>query len=297
MASTFDVPPQNEAVVAVESDERAKVNDDAVLGQQMAVVSETEERDVAGEQHDTEQRALYVTTQELKRRGFTINQIRLQVGRHHSTIARLFGADIYPNRAPRRRGRKQAMRFDAYLRQRWDEGCHNAKHLFREIKAQGYGGSSVTIRRYVHLWREPVPDVFKTPLPKTPSPRAVVWLLLKPTPRLSDEEQKLIAGITTLSPTIKRGCELVQEFRRIVRERASESLTSWINSAAESGMVEFENFVTNLRRDEAAVRAGLTHKWSNGQTEGQVNRLKYIKRQMFGRANFDLLKARVLHVN
>ncbi len=82
-----------------------------------------------------------------------------------------------------------------------------------------------------------------------------------------------------------------------MRERQEESLTAWMEVAARSGMFEFENFVTNLRRDEAAVRAGLTYAWSNGQTEGQVNRLKYIKRQMFGRANFDLLKARVLHAN
>jgi len=286
-----------EVVVPITTGKRVEVNDDAVLGQQAAVLPETEEQIVDSEQQDADKRALYVTTQELKRQGLTINQIRLQVGRHHSTIARLFGADLYPERALRRRARKQASPFGTYLRRRWAEGCHNAKHLFDEIKAQGYGGSSVTIRRYVRGWRESVPIMFKTPLPKVPSPRAAVWLFLKPTTRLTDDEQKLTASIATLSPTIKRGWEMVQEFRRIVRERAGESLTSWIEAAAQSGMIEFENFVTNLRRDEAAVRAGLTQAWSNGQTEGQVNRLKYIKRQMFGRANFDLLKARVLHTN
>ncbi len=295
-ASNVDVVP-GQVVVASSTGDLAKVNDAAVIGQQIAVVLEAKEQNVDDQQHDAENKALYVTTQELKRQGLTINQIRLQVGRHHSTIGRLFGADLYPERAPRRRPRKQASPFDTYLRQRWAEGCHNAKHLFDEIKAQGYGGSSVTIRRYVRGWREPVPMIFKTPLAKAPSPRSVVWLFLKPTPRLTDDEQKLIASITTLSPTIKRGCELVQEFRRIVRERVAESLTSWMDSAAQSGLVEFENFVTNLHRDEAAVRAGLTHAWSNGQTEGQVNRLKYIKRQMFGRAKFDLLRARVLHAN
>ena len=154
----------------------------------------------------------------------------------------------------------------------------------------------MTIRRDVRGWRQaPALIVCKTPLPKALSPRTVIWLLLKPEARLTDEDRKLNAEIVTLSPTLKRGRELVEEFRRIVRERQEKALNAWMEAVAESELVDFENFVTHLRRDEAAVRAGLTQAWSNGPTEGQVNRLKYLKRQMFGRAKFDLLKARVLH--
>ncbi len=87
---------------------------------------------------------------------------------------------------------------------------------------------------------------------------------------------------------------MVEEFREIVRERKEEKLTSWIESAKRSKLVEFENFVVGIKRDESAVRAALTYEWSNGQTEGQINRLKMLKRQMYGRAKFDLLKMRVL---
>ncbi len=286
----------DEVASSIKTTEVAAAGDNSSSSPQFAALPSKTKHDHGPEQPETERRVLYRTTQQLKQQGLTINQIRLRVGRHHSTIARLYGADLYPEPATPRKRRKQAMAFETYLRQRWNEGCHNAKRLFREIKAQGYGGSSVTIRRYVRGWRQaPALIVCKTPLPKAPSPRTVVWLLLKPEARLADEDRKLIAEIVTLSPTLKRGRELVEEFRRIVRERQEKALNAWMEAVAESELVDFENFMTHLRRYEAAVRAGLTQTWSNGPTEGQVNRLKYLKRQMFGRAKFDLLKARVLH--
>jgi transposase len=81
----------------------------------------------------------------------------------------------------------------------------------------------------------------------------------------------------------------------LVRERRPEVLASWLTEADASGLPEFVAFAAGLRRDHAAVEAALTHAWSNGQTEGQINRLKFLKRQMYGRARFDLLRRRVLH--
>lgn len=140
-------------------------------------------------------------------------------------------------------------------------------------------------------------SIFATLPLKVPSPRTTVWLLLKARGCLSEEDRRFIDELLALCPTIQRGRDLVEEFRGIVRGRQETKLTGWMESVAKSELVDFENFVSHLRRDEAAVRAGLTYQWSNGPTEGQVNRLKYLKRQMFGRANFDLLKARVLHAN
>lgn len=182
-----------------------------------------------------------------------------------------------------------------YLRRRWAEGCHNARQLFGELKEQGYGGSERTIRRQTCQWREPVPQLVKTPPLRVPTPRTVTWLLLKKKETLKEEEGALVDELLRSSPVIKQGWELVREFREMIRGRRAEAFAPWLASADQSQIVELENFATGIRRDEAAVRAALTSDWSNGQTEGQINRLKFIKRQMYGRAKFDLLKARVLH--
>ena len=87
---------------------------------------------------------------------------------------------------------------------------------------------------------------------------------------------------------------LAQEFRRLVRDRDAAALPVWLWQARGSGVRDLHRFTAHLERDEAAVRAALTLPWSNGQVEGQVNRLKTVKRQMYGRANFDLLRLRYL---
>lgn len=95
---------------------------------------------------------------------------------------------------------------------------------------------------------------------------------------------------------VKQGYDLVQRFRQLLAARKGEELDDWIKQVEATEGAPFKGFLHGLRRDEAAVRNAFTSSWSNGQTEGQVNRLKCIKRQMFGRAKFDLLKARVLNV-
>ncbi len=98
------------------------------------------------QQYHAERKAVYELVQEMKRQGLNINQIRLQIKRHHSTVTRFFHAESYPV-TTRRRGSRLAARFMDYLQKRWAEGCHNAKRLFSEIREQGYRGSDVTIRR------------------------------------------------------------------------------------------------------------------------------------------------------
>ena len=88
---------------------------------------------------------------------------------------------------------------------------------------------------------------------------------------------------------------LTEEFGRIVRTRARPDLQSWLEQAESSTIGEFRQFALVLRRDLGAVEAALTYEWSNGQTEGQINRLKLLKRQMYGRASLPLLRRRFLH--
>jgi transposase len=103
-----------------------------------------------------------------------------------------------------------------------------------------------------------------------------------------------VKQLSEISPEIAAIQKLAQRFGRLIRERDEEEFARWLAEASTSASVEMKGFAAGLRRDQAAVEAALRYAWSNGQTEGQVNRLKNLKRQMYGRAGFDLLKARVL---
>ena len=119
-------------------------------------------------------------------------------------------------------------------------------------------------------------------------------MLLRPE-RLKDEERVVVERLCQLFPDLKAAQGLVLDFTRMVRQRAAEGLLAWLRAAARSKVKEFVGFARGIGEDYEAVTNALTYEWSNGQLEGQVNRLKVIKRQMYGRAKFDLLRARVLH--
>ncbi len=104
----------------------------------------------------------------------------------------------------------------------------------------------------------------------------------------------MLRKLLTASSDANAAYPLAHDFLRILRERKGEELGDWMKRAQSSGVREIKSFAAGLRRDEVAVRAGLTLPYSNGQTEGQVNRLKLIKRQGYGRASLDLLRQRVL---
>lgn len=240
----------------------------------------------------------YDGVKELQGQGLTIIQISKHLGLHYGMVADFFRAEVYPAIRRGKRG-SAADKFDAYLRERWAAGCRNARQLYREVSERGFSGREITIRRYVQLWREPdeLAARLSPPPPKVavPLPRTCTWLLLRDESKLTEQEQQLRQALLEMSSEIKRGREIVVAFRNLISNRQADKLTAWMQEAQQSKLIELENFAMVLRRDEAAVRAAATSEWSNGQTEGQINRLKCLKRQMFGRAKFDLLKARVLH--
>ena len=213
----------------------------------------------------------------MQREGWQIAQVRRHLGLSYGRVQRFFEADQCPHRVGKVHG-SQVDRYDAYLRQRWAEGCHNALQLFRELQERGYRGSDVTIRRYVQPWREINPEVerikplISPPRVPVPSSRALAWLLLKPREKLPEQDQQLAAEVLKLSPEIAQGLQLVNVFRKLMRQRKA----NWIAQAEQSRLSALAGFASNLRKDEAAVRAAFSSPWSNGQTEGQVNRLKFM---------------------
>jgi transposase len=126
------------------------------------------------------------------------------------------------------------------------------------------------------------------------SPRQARWLLLKPEAELKPEQRLALDHFGRSNPEVLIAQQLVVAFLQLVRKREPESLEPWIEKARASGVAELVEFAKGLIRDRAAVEASLRYKWSNGLTEGHVNRLKMIKRTAYGRASFALLRQRVL---
>ena len=231
----------------------------------------------------------------LRQQGWSQRAISHQTGLERKTVRRYLRAGTFREWATPQR-RRTLDRFLPYLEQRWAEGCHNAAQLWREIEQQGYGGRPGMIRQWAiprrgkeHLER--LLAAAQQKRKQVPTPREVVWWLLQPEERRA-EEHRFVEALYEQAPEVRHAAEAAREFMRLIREPDVAAWPGWQKAAARTLLAPF---VQQLQRDEAAVQAALTYVWSNGQTEGQVHRLKLIKRQMFGRAKFDLLKKRVLY--
>jgi transposase len=189
--------------------------------------------------------------------------------------------------------------YKGYLLNRWDEGCHTATRLWREIQALGYSASYTTVSRFLASLRLPVgqrPSVHRARLTlmRPPTPRHVALLCLKDPDTLTPRQHDLLTQLCAQDATIASAYALTRRFATMAHERQGGCLDAWIEAATGSAVPDLRRFAAGLVPDKAAVQAGLTEEWSNGQTEGQINRLKTLKRQMYGRAQFDLLRRRLL---
>lgn len=129
---------------------------------------------------------------------------------------------------------------------------------------------------------------------RPPSPKRLVWLLLDNPESLGATEHQALKQMLEASNDLAKTYPLIQRFRKMVRYREAADFDGWLKDALSCGVKDFETFAAGFKREHPAVEAALTLAYSNGQTEGQINRLKLIKRSMYGRASFDLLRQRVL---
>ncbi len=127
-----------------------------------------------------------------------------------------------------------------------------------------------------------------------PTLRTLSWRILARPGKLEEREQAQVKTVCQVHEDVDLAATLAQEFATMVRERDGSKLDAWLERASASGIPAVRNFAASLRQDYGAVKAALTLPWSNGPTEGNINRLKMLKRQMYGRAKVDLLKQRVL---
>jgi transposase len=178
--------------------------------------------------------------------------------------------------------------------------------LWRELHERGYPGSLRMVWLWVALRRErnnigraparPVEvssPAQSSTVANLPASRRLVWLLLHPVSELELDEQRLRQRLLQL-PDIDRAYELAQRFLALIRQRQVDALQPWINACRDSGIAELSRFAQGLQYEFPIIQAALRLPFSNGVTQGHVNRLKFIKRSMYGRANFDLLRLRVL---
>jgi transposase len=232
---------------------------------------------------------------ELRQQNRSRRAIARELGLDRATVRRWLDAGCLPELA--RRGRPRKVRaWLPYLEARWQAGCRNAVTLTTELQARGFAGSYDTIRRLVAGWREAgannTAHIRRLP---PPSPTSVAWWLFKPPSDRTDEQRRFVDSFCHECPPVAIATALANEFASIIRDRKPNELQDWLERASSPQVpVEFRRFTKGLEEDLEAIRAALSLEWSNGQTEGQVNRIKMIKRQMYGRAKFDLLRRRVL---
>ncbi|HEY6377277.1 MAG TPA: ISL3 family transposase [Edaphobacter sp.] len=232
----------------------------------------------------------YESVIEQVRTGLSQAEISRRLGIDRRTIRRWTRSGDFPERKPVFR-RSSIDEYRRYLDQRWEEGCHNASQLWREMRERGFTGMDSIVRNWIRqhhgcrisrLDREPT-------VPQMPrvSPRQTTWQILKP----CESGRPYLEELYRRCPEIATAAGVAREFFRIVQQRDLPAWANWQESARHSALA---SFARHLYRDEAAVQAALQYRWNNGPVEGNVHRLKLIKRSMYGRASFDLLRLRVL---
>ena len=240
-------------------------------------------------------RQRHATVHQLLADGHSVSAIAADLGLARNTVRRFArAADPGQLLAADGTGRRPSMLAGhaSYLHQRWAEGGTDATRLWREIRARGYQGGYTRVRDYLAPWRAQA--TVPAPAPQPPKVKTVTsWIMSDPRGLTAEDNHQLAAilGACSELASLRRH---VAAFAEMMTGRRGRELEKWIDAVTTSGPRELRSFVTGLRRDQDAVTAGLTLPWSSGVVEGHVNRIKMLKRQMYGRANPDLLRRRIL---
>ncbi len=251
--------------------------------------------------------ARYQEVHKLHAQGWSFASIARMLGMHKKTVAKFAQAERFPEARPRGDRRRKLTPYLSYLQSQWEAGDHNAARLYRAIQAQGFRGSETTVRAYLSELRDeteprtgprrqfPVSTSRQQRWqPSAPSSRRATWLILSRQEKLSQEKRRQRDIVLEAHPEVNTACLLAQAFAQVIRTSNAKALEPWLGQAIDSGIPELGSFVAGIRRDQSAVFAALSYPWSQGQVEGQILRLKLLKRQSYGQAGFDLLRHRVL---
>ena len=237
----------------------------------------------------------HAAVQTLAARGLGLRAIARELGVDRKTVRRFAHAATGDEAVARAISRPTVLdRYQPHLHRRWNQGCRDAAILHAEITALGYRGSLRTVYRYLQPLRAGT-----APAALTPSALKIgevtSWLLRRPED-LNLRQQQLLADVRSHCAQLDRLAGHVTGFAKMMTKRTGEQdLAGWLERVETDDQPELHTFAAGIRLDLAAVTAGLSLPYSSGVTEGNVNRLKAIKRQMYGRASLDLLRKRVIH--
>jgi transposase len=240
---------------------------------------------------------------ELHRLGWPMRRIARELGLSRAAVRRYLRRTTCPDWRPGRAARSGLDKYRAEIDRRIAEGCTSAAKLHRELVSQGCRHSYVSVQRYVRKRlaaagksRAGVNAAKPPPAPPLPSARQLSFDWVRRRENREEEQQARLDAIRGRSAELSAALDLADEFAALIRKLSPGTLTAWLAKAEASSCLEMRRFAEGIRRDEAAVEAAVSRPWSNGPVEGHVNRLKTIKRQMYGRAGFVLLRARVVKV-
>jgi transposase len=264
-----------------------------------------EHRHIVRMANQSSRQAIFDRVHSLRSEGKTVAEIVRQAGFDRRTISKWIQSDVLPQRNASAPKTSSPLYFEDYLSRRWAEGCVRGRRLFNEIKTRGYSGSFSNLERLLAKWRRPKRGAQQAPVlptmrPVDPahgrpiSPIVAAALCIKPRGLLTSSQAAKIDVLTRDWREFAAMRQLAMRFRGILRSKKVSKLGTWLKAADQSGLYAIQRFARTLRRDINAVRNAVTEPWSNGQTEGQINRLKTLKRAMYGRAGPELLRARML---
>jgi len=256
-------------------------------------------------QRQARRQALHEQVWALHRQGWTASAIAQEVGLSLRTVQRDLRTTTFAGRKRRSdHGDSGLTPYKEYLLERWNAGCYTAMRLFRELRQRGYAGGYGVVAAYARRLRQaqglppghrrvrhPLPAVAE-PLCQPLTPRRAAWLVLRREAQRTEAEAQQLTQLHMQSAAVAEAIDLAQDFAQCVRQRQPDALDPWLQRATTSTLEALQRFAKGLYEDYEAVKAGVTLPWSTGPVEGHINRLKMLKRQMFGRARLDLLSRR-----
>ncbi len=261
------------------------------------------DRKSSKERTNEQTRKLFESIHALSKKGMKNAQVARELGIHRHTVEKYLAFKAPPVRRHFTKKVSAIAPYEDYILARWEQGCRNAARIWREISEQGYPGAYQNVVRITRYLKKqgrlgkPAPD-----RPPGISANHAAGILLKRPENRSEEEIRTLRRLKKGHRITERCCILFEEFAGMLRgkeqrseEQARRQLEAWTERAKASGIAELKAFAVKLLQDTEAVMAAMILPYNQGQTEGRVNKLKLVKRSMYGRGKFDLLRQRVLY--
>jgi transposase len=233
----------------------------------------------------------------LRAQGLTQREGAKGMGMSERAVRHWLKRGAAPTNARHFRRRSVFDPYAAYVLERWQAGTHEAKQLYEEIQAQGFSGTVRIVQRFVQALRDDPEKIILPPATEADrfSSKTATWLFIRDPKQLTTQKQAELELICQRSETARQTYELTQQFMSMLRLRRGQEFEAWLSAVEVSQIPELRRFAQGLLKDKSAVVAGLTRSYSNGPVEAQVQKLKVVKRSMFGRAKLPLLRQRLLH--